>query len=99
MNFFATLLRLVLKKKLTKAERAKIIKELKIKRNSSRIEIDGFNRIMKTYSIEYIDPRSLSRLTTHLDAEDKTSARDLFFETFPAVEEVKKITLVAVAKA
>ena len=99
MNFFTALLRHVLKKKLTQTERTKIIKELKIKRNLARIEIGGFNRIMRTYLIEYIDPRTQMRSATHLDAEDKTGARDLFFETFPAVEEVEKITCVPVTKA
>lgn len=99
MNFFVTLLRRVLRKKLTQTERTNIIKELKIKRNLARIEVGGFNRIMKTYLIEYIDPRTQIRLTTRLDAEDKTAARDLFFETFPAVEEVEKITCIPVTKA
>lgn len=94
MNFFVTLLRRTLRQKLNPEEKAEIIKQLKVKRNSARIEREGFNRIMKTYLVEYIDPRTQVRLTTYIDAEDKTAARDLFFETFPAVEEVERITWV-----
>lgn len=94
MNFFTTFLRHVSKKKLTQTERLQIIKELKSRRNSARISKEGFNKIMRTYLVEYIEPRTQVRLTTYLDAEDKTAARDLFFETYPAVEEVERITWV-----
>ena len=47
---------------------------------------------MKTYLVEYIYPRTQVRLTTHINAEDKTEARDLFFENYPEVEEVERIT-------
>jgi hypothetical protein len=49
---------------------------------------------MKTYLIEYIYPRTQVRNTTYIDAEDKTEARDLFFENFPEVQEVERITWV-----
>ncbi len=49
---------------------------------------------MKTYLVEYIYPRTQVRLTTYIDAKDKTEARDLFFENFPEVEEVERITWV-----
>jgi hypothetical protein len=49
---------------------------------------------MKTYLVEYIYPRTQVRNTTYIEAEDKTSARDLFFENFPEVEEVERITWV-----
>jgi DNA-dependent RNA polymerase auxiliary subunit epsilon len=49
---------------------------------------------MKTYLIEYIYPRTQVRNTTYIDAEDKTEARDLFFENYPEVEQVEKITWV-----
>lgn len=49
---------------------------------------------MKTYLVEYIYPRTQSILTTHITAEDKTEARDLFFENYPEVEEVERITWV-----
>ena len=99
MNFFTISPRHVSKKKFTQTERLQIIKKLKLKRNLARIEIGGFKRIMKTYLIEYIDPHTQIRLTTYLDAEDKTAARDLFFETYPAVEEVERITWVPTTKA
>lgn len=49
---------------------------------------------MKTYLVEYIYPRTQTRMTTHVSAADKTEARDLFFENFPEVEEVERITWV-----
>ena len=49
---------------------------------------------MKTYLVEYIYPRTQVRNTTYIDAEDKTEARDLFFENFPEVQEVERITWV-----
>lgn len=49
---------------------------------------------MKTYLVEYIYPKTQVRNTTYIDAEDKTEARDLFFENFPEVEEVERITWV-----
>jgi hypothetical protein len=94
MNFFVTLLRKVLRENVDQSERLQIIKELKSRRNSARISKEGFNKIMRTYLVEYIEPRTQVRLTTYLDAEDKTAARDLFFETYPAVEEVERITWV-----
>jgi hypothetical protein len=49
---------------------------------------------MKTYLVEYIYPRTQVRLTTYIDAEDKTEARDWFFENYPEVEQVERITWV-----
>lgn len=49
---------------------------------------------MKTYLVEYIYPRTQVRLTTHVSAEDKTEARDLFFKNYPEVKEVERITWV-----
>ena len=49
---------------------------------------------MKTYLIEYIQNRTQVRCTTYIDAEDKTQARDLFFESFPDIEEIERITWV-----
>jgi hypothetical protein len=49
---------------------------------------------MKTYLVEYIYPRTQVRLTTYIDAEDKTEARDLFFENYTEVKEVERITWV-----
>jgi len=49
---------------------------------------------MKTYLVEYIYPKTQVRNTTHIEAEDKTEARDLFFENFPEIEEVERITWV-----
>ena len=49
---------------------------------------------MKTYLVEYIYPRTQVRLTTHINAEDKTEARDLFFENYTEVNEVERITWV-----
>ena len=49
---------------------------------------------MKTYLVEYIYPRTQTRHSTYFDAEDKTSARDFFFENYPEVEEVERITWV-----
>ena len=49
---------------------------------------------MKTYLVEYIYPKAQIRNTTYIDAEDKTEARDLFFQSFPEVEEVERITWV-----
>lgn len=49
---------------------------------------------MKTYLVEYIYPKTQVKNTTYINAEDKTEARDLFFENFPEVEEVERITWV-----
>jgi hypothetical protein len=49
---------------------------------------------MKTYLVEYFYPKAQIKLTTYIDAEDKTEARDLFFESFPEIEEVERITWV-----
>ena len=49
---------------------------------------------MKTYLVEYIHSRTQVKCTTHIEAEDKTTARDLFFESFPEIEEVERITWV-----
>lgn len=49
---------------------------------------------MKTYLIEYIHDRTQVRCETHIEAEDKTAARDLFFENFPNIEFVERITWV-----
>jgi len=47
---------------------------------------------MKTYLVQYLHPKERVKLTTYIDAEDKTEARDLFFESYPEVEEVERIT-------
>jgi hypothetical protein len=47
---------------------------------------------MKTYLVEYVDPKTQVRMSTKINAEDKTDARDKFFDTFPAVELVERIT-------
>ena len=49
---------------------------------------------MKTYLVEYFHQKARVKLTTYIDAEDKTQARDLFFESFPEIEEVERITWV-----
>jgi hypothetical protein len=49
---------------------------------------------MKTYLVEYICPKTQVRVTTQINAEDKTEARDLFFENYSEVEEVERITWV-----
>lgn len=49
---------------------------------------------MKTYLVEYVDPKTQVRMSTKLSAEDKTDARDKFFDAFPAVEVVERITWV-----
>lgn len=49
---------------------------------------------MKTYLVEYICPKAQVRNSTHVKASDKTEARDLFFENFPEVVEVERITWV-----
>lgn len=51
---------------------------------------------MKTYLIEYICPLTRVVMSTHIVATDKTEARDLFFENFPNVTEVDRITWVPV---
>ncbi len=49
---------------------------------------------MKTYLIEYIHAKTQVKLTTHMSAEDKTEARDLFYKNYPDVTEVERITWV-----
>ena len=49
---------------------------------------------MKTYLVEYVDPKTQVRMSTKISAEDKTDARDKFFDTFPLVEVVERITWV-----
>lgn len=47
---------------------------------------------MKTYLVEYVDPKTQVRMSIKISAEDKTDARDKFFETFPTVEYMERIT-------
>ena len=47
---------------------------------------------MKVYLIEYIDPRLETLVTTKIEADDKTSARDKFFDDRADVLIVERIT-------
>jgi hypothetical protein len=38
---------------------------------------------MKQYLIEYVDGRTSAAMSKVVEAEDKTQARDMFFETHP----------------
>lgn len=47
---------------------------------------------MKTYLIEYTDPRTNTKMTTKFLGEDKTDARDRFMDAYPEVIEIARIT-------
>lgn len=47
---------------------------------------------MKTFLVEYTDPRLNVRLSEKVYAEDKTEARDKFFELFEDIELIDRIT-------
>jgi hypothetical protein len=49
---------------------------------------------MKTYLVEYIYPKTQVVNTTYIEAEDKPAARDLFYENFPEVDQIERITWV-----
>jgi hypothetical protein len=42
-----------------------------------------YNLLMKQYLIEYVDGRTNAAMSKVVEAEDKTQARDMFFETHP----------------
>jgi hypothetical protein len=48
---------------------------------------------MKEYIVEFIDPKTNHHLQTSINAEDKTEARDRFFELYPSVQYITRITL------
>jgi hypothetical protein len=48
---------------------------------------------MKEYTVDFIDPKTNHHLQTSINAEDKTDARDQFFELYPSVEYINKIVL------
>lgn len=50
--------------------------------------------MLKQYIIEYTDTLTQIVHTVILKAEDKTAARDLFYEQFPHVENIDRITLI-----
>ncbi len=47
---------------------------------------------MKTFLVEYTDPRLNIKLNEKIQAEDKTEARDKFFELFEDIELIDRIT-------
>ncbi len=49
---------------------------------------------MKTFLVEYTDPRLNISLNEKIYAEDKTEARDKFFELFEDIEIIDRITWV-----
>jgi len=46
---------------------------------------------MKLFSVEYIDPVSQRNASITMYADDKTDARDKFYEAHPEVEQIIKI--------
>jgi hypothetical protein len=52
-----------------------------------------YNNYMKEYTVDFIDPKTNHHLQTSINAEDKTDARDQFFELYPSVEYINKIVL------
>ena len=48
---------------------------------------------MKEYIVEFIDPQTKHIMVSRINAEDKTDARDQFFELYPSVEYINKIVL------
>lgn len=47
---------------------------------------------MRTYLVQYIDSSDDLPKTEEIEAIDKTNARDLFFEMYPSIEFVERIT-------
>ena len=48
---------------------------------------------MKEYIVEFIDPKTKHVMVFRINAEDKTEARDRFFELYPSVQYITRITL------
>lgn len=48
------------------------------------------------YFVKYTDPQTDTQLTYNIEAEDKTQARDLFYELFTDVVYIDRITLIPV---
>lgn len=46
---------------------------------------------MKLFSVEYIDPGSQRNASITMYADDKTDARDKFYDAHPDVEQIIKI--------
>lgn len=51
---------------------------------------------MKLYLIEYVEPRTQTIMSVKLLGADKTDVRDRFFELYPHVEHVDRISWVPV---
>lgn len=48
---------------------------------------------MKEYIVEFIDPKTNHIMVSRISAEDKTAARDLFYESYPTVEYINRVVV------
>ncbi len=53
---------------------------------------------MRTYLVEYVDPKTQVIMSARIEAVDKTEARDQFYENFPMVMVVERITWIPSAQ-